>query len=147
MICNKCNSTVDANSNFCPNCGQFFTTRQNQIDVSQMGFNQCEKCGYVGTFELEKVLRKKDWIIGLLTIPIGGFGLVYLLTTSIERKIGNKRGLQCPACNYVHKPNKKSKTTLDNVSKTAKNLATDKNFQNNIKDVGRALRDFRDSLG
>lgn len=147
MICNKCNTVLNEGNHVCTNCDQVFVSTQSQIDLKQMGFNQCEKCGYVGKFELEKVLRKKDWIIGLLTLPVCGFGLAYLLTTSIERKIGNKRGLQCPACNHIHKQNKKSKVTLDNVSKTAKVLAADKNFQSDVKNVGRALRDFRDSLG
>lgn len=69
------------------------------------GLIKCNKCGYVGQIEDYKVeppLRKKDWIIGLVTIPLGGFGIVYLITTYFERSL-KKRGLQCPICDSIIK--------------------------------------------
>ena len=71
----------------------------------KMGMLRCEKCNFVGLYDdynFEPLLRKKDWIIGLVLMPVGGLGLGYLVTTSIERRF-KRRGLQCPVCNHIIK--------------------------------------------
>lgn len=70
---------------------------------------RCEKCGNLGVPELEKTVRGKDWVIGLLLLPVGGIGAFYLLDRWFWAKANpKKRKLICPICGKPYPGQKRS---------------------------------------
>lgn len=86
-----------------------FKGNKSDAELAEFGFVKCKRCGYVGYYKelpLEPVIRKKDWIISIILLPIGGWGLVNLLITYFQRSV-KKREKQCPLCDKVIAINKK----------------------------------------
>ena len=98
MFCKNCGKEIDDNAAVCIHCGAATEEKGNSLQYHDVP--KCRKCGYIGEFEREKLFRKMDWIIGLLTIWFG-FGLLYFIIVAIIRSDKNKRATVCPHCGEV----------------------------------------------
>ncbi len=72
-------------------------------EYKKYGIVKCKKCGFVGFHDdlpIEPIIRKKDWVVSLIFLPIGGMGLVNLVITYFQRAV-KVRYRQCPICDSV----------------------------------------------
>lgn len=113
---------------------------------------RCEKCGNLGVPELEKVVRGKDWVIGLALMPVGGLGVFYLLDRWFSATvIPNKRKFICPICGKPYPGQKLSymdemKGYFSGLKNLGKAVATDKELQKDLGELGKSVKDVTNTL-
>lgn len=60
---------------------------------------KCTCCGYIGNWELDKVFRPMDWVIGIILLLLGIVpGLIYLGVVGLIRSNKDRRAKICPQC-------------------------------------------------
>ena len=107
MFCSNCGKEIDDKAAVCIYCGVATKNANTPVPgadtpngLRHHDIPKCRKCGYIGEFQREKMFRKKDWVIGLLTLFFG-FGLIYLIIIAIMRYDEKSRETICPHCGAV----------------------------------------------
>ncbi len=106
MFCKNCGKEIDDNAAVCIHCGVAVNGNNSGNLSGQPSYHpvpKCKKCGYVGEFDTEPLLRPIDWVIGLATMLLAGLGILYFIIILIIRHDANNRKI-CPHC--------KSKNTM-----------------------------------
>lgn len=69
MKCKKCGQILPIGAGVCAFCGTE-ADNYNEVmndNIERFGMQKCENCGYIGDTIPEKMLRKKDWMILILS--------------------------------------------------------------------------------
>lgn len=99
--CQHCNSSIEDNAMFCPNCGTSTSgvTNQQQYVQQKHDVPKCTHCGYVGHWKSGPILRPMDFIIGIIFLFLGVVpGIIYLVTVALIRSNEDRREKICPQC-------------------------------------------------
>lgn len=149
MYCKNCGTPISDEKGFCTKCG---AEEASQSIAEKNGvLRRCEKCGGLGVPVLESKITKKDWIIAIITLPLG-YGLIHLITTWFSKTINPKRQrMICPLCGKPYEKRKLSlKEELIGDWEGLKVVAKDKNVQSAVvegaRNVKKSAHDFSDSL-
>lgn len=156
MKCKNCGEWLPEGAGVCALCG---TEAENydeimKDNINRFGMEKCEKCGYIGASVPEKMLNKKDWMIIILTFPIG-YWIGYLLYVYFKKGDISKRNKVCPSCGNVMKYYIDERTMQeifkdDDAANKAKTVITnvikDPEVRKSFKDLKKSFKDLHDTF-
>lgn len=100
MFCQGCGAKNEDTAVSCVACGQllqsavYLKPAETKHDVPK-----CTRCGYVGNWKLDSLLRPVDIVLGILFLFLGVIpGLVYLGVVMAVRSNKDRRAKICPQC-------------------------------------------------
>lgn len=156
MNCKKCGQLLPSGAGVCVFCG---TEAENYDEVmkeniERFGMQKCEHCGYIGEAVPEKMLRKIDWVILILTFSTG-IGVLYFVYLYFKRGDPTRRNLVCPSCKKVMKlyiDDRTMEALLSDTESTAKikngikTVVRNPELKKGARELRKSLRDLQDSF-
>lgn len=106
MFCSKCGNKIADDIKFCPNCGNFVSMNENDLNsqnqnvsATQHELPKCTCCGNIAPWKTGPILRTMDFVIGIALLLFGFVpGLIYLGVVALIRSDKKNREKICTKC-------------------------------------------------
>lgn len=153
MKCKNCGEWLPEGVAMCAACGTKLENYDHIMNenIERFGMEKCQKCGYIGSPVKEKMMRKIDWALLVLSVFTGGWTLIYLIYLWFKRGDASKRDEVCPSCGAVmNKATNNGMLGADDAINKVKAVAMNPDVQKAVikgaKDLKKSAKQFSNSL-